>query len=636
MKRSLLAMAAVLALVTALLAPTSAQSAAAPYPNLNPGGPAALTERVPVNVVLIGYSRAAVDQATFRQGLASRYEPVVSSRLAYGVTEKLGITYRYDYRLRYTDQAYENRFFSQLKRLSVKKPLTEYQAKYNAQQRNAVDVTHNYEISAPAVERWLALNPPSGVNTRRNTVFLINWYDRADFRFHVYTKQNEPDPDTGFNFGAQQDKRKVIAWGGTTAKDEENGLRTTRRVWFHDQSAGPESWAGGWNVDDADLDGDLVPDYRIPPVWEYGHYRAASALPADLAKLTRYVALDLLFTTSPAFPVELPTPELARTINIDSNTYEGWPGVDASGRYIKPKLLLAELRELLRGRRLDYDSQDLPFSGQAKRCFDLLLTNQTCYPGAGFPAFANLYLQNRADLARTQDDGDSVDYEMPLFNYAVNSDNVPILGFADDNYVDGTQSFVFSFLSPAVTKAGYGLTTTMIHEVGHHVGLSHPHDGYDSASGTDFEPTGDFFFAWAGDESNSVMSYIDLNWDFSQFDQDNLYRFQSAAALEATNRLAAQALAGPRPDRARPYLAAANVSAGQARLAFAGHDYPAALRTATQAYRFALRGAQAAGVNTDAFQRQARRDRQADRRAEEIHQPGDFIDAFNEGPRGDR
>jgi hypothetical protein len=67
----------------------------------------------------------------------------------------------------------------------------------------------------------------------------------------------------------------------------------------------------------------------------------------------------------------------------------------------------------------------------------------------------------------------------------------------------------FSFVSPGIVESGYGLTTTMIHEYGHHSSMSHPHDGYGPATGVDFAPTGDSFFAWLGDESNSMMSYID-------------------------------------------------------------------------------------------------------------------------------
>ena len=87
---------------------------------------------------------------------------------------------------------------------------------------------------------------------------------------------------TGYDFGANRDTRKMVAWGGTTPDDEETGLgnRGVHRVWFYDLSAGPENWGGNWNVDDADLDGDDVADYRIPVSWEYGGYRKRSALPS--------------------------------------------------------------------------------------------------------------------------------------------------------------------------------------------------------------------------------------------------------------------------------------------------------------------------------------------------------------------
>jgi len=188
---------------------------------------------------------------------------------------------------------------------------------------------------------------------------------------------------------------------------------------------------------------------------------------------------------------------------------------------------------------------------------------------------------------------------MGLFNYAVETDDPTPLGFADDNYSDGTQSFVFSFINPVIVEAGYGLTTTQIHEVGHHVGLSHPHDGYDSESGTDISPTGDFYFAWHGTSVNSMMSYIDLNWDFSQFDQDNMARFQAAAYVEAANRLAAEALAARRPGRAYDELRRADSLVGQAERAFARHRYQLAWAAAGGAYRQAVEGAKEAGVDVE-------------------------------------
>ncbi|MBO3742267.1 hypothetical protein [Actinoplanes flavus] len=623
-------MTVVAAIVAASVGPAGSAAAAPSFGYLQPGGQPRLAEKVPVNVVFVGYEPAQVAKSGFLAELAGEYEPVVRSRLWYGVTEKLGIKYRYDYRLTYTGKPYEDQFFEQLAKLAKPAPLTAYQQAYNDQANNVLDIADNHTIDAPSVEKWLAFHPPAGVDTRRNTVFFINWYGRADFRHHVYTKTGEPDPDTGYDFGVQRESRKLIAWGGTTADDEETGLGATRRVWFHDLSAGPESWTSNFDVDNPDLDGDGVVDYRMPPTWEYatGGFRSPSALAGDLGKLTRYVALNLLFTTSPLYPPELPTAEPPRTLNIDNNTYEGWPGVDASAKYISPKLLVDELSELRWRNRFSHDLQDLPYDARAEECYLGALTGESCYPDTGYPALANLYLYNTENLDRALDDQGKVDYEIPLFNYAVGAGvDTPGLGFADDNYVDGDQSYVFSFVSPDVVASGYGLTTTQIHEVGHHLGMSHPHDGYDSATGVDYGPEGEFYFANAGDENNSMMSYIDLNWDFSQFDRDNSDRFLTAAYWEAANRLAATVPAG----KGRTALRAADLLLGGASKAFASHDYRAAYVLADKAYSTV---AAIPGVDAGAVSAQMRAEAEQARTSSKVHDTHEFIDTLApESPR---
>ncbi len=348
------------------------------------------------------------------------------------------------------------------------------------------------------------------------------------------------------------------------------------------------------------------------------------------------MALNLLFTTSPLYPVELPTSNPPRSINIDSNTYEGWPGVNASQKYIKPKLLVDELAELRWRNALDYDNQDLPYKGDAKRCYLQLLEDVSCYPELGYPAFANVFLQNTFQLARTKDDKGKVDYELPIFNYAVGADvGAPALGFADDNYRDGTQSYVFAFISPEIVESGYGLTTTLIHEVGHHLGLSHPHDGYDSATGVDYGPEDAFLFANAGDESNSMMSYIDLNWDFSQFDQDNSNRFLTAAYNEAANRLAADVLADPDAAKAQDELAAADKLLGEAKAAFAKHEYRSALVFGDRAFKKVAEGAAQVGVPTKIVTKDVTAKANTARTAAgPIHQGDEFIDSLEpDSPR---
>ena len=618
----------VVVLTGASATPAGAAAPSARYHWLNPGGQPRLVEKVPVNVVFLGYSPGQVGKSAFTTGLARRYEPVVRSRLAYGVTEKVGITYTYDYHLTYADRAYQDGFFRQLGRLAKPAPLTEYQQAYNDQAKHVLTITKNYAIDAPSVEKWLAYHPPSGVDTRRNTIFFINWYGRSDFKFHVYTKIGEPDPDTGYDFGQNRDSRKLIAWGGTTADDEETGLGSTRRVWFHDLSAGPESWTSNYDVDHADVDGDGVADYRMPPTWEYraGGNRAPAALAGDLGKLTRYVALNLLMTTSPLYPVELPTAPPPRSINIDSNTYEGWPGVNAAKQYIKPKLVVKELSELRWRNKLDTDQQDLPYDAKAEQCYVGVLTDESCYPESGLPSFANLYLYNDKNLARALDDQGRVDYEVPVFNYAVAEGvGVPALGFADDDWTTGTQSYVFSFISPEVVQSGYGLTTTQIHEVGHHLGMSHPHDGYDSETGVDYGPEGATFFAGAGDETNSMMSYIDLNWDFSQFDRDNSDRFLTAAYWEAANKLAATV----KSPKVRGDLTAADALIGLASTAFARHDYRLAYALSEAGYYKVVSAAKKSGVDPSSAARSLSSAAATARNTDKtVHSPHEFIDTL--------
>jgi hypothetical protein len=603
LKRSLALLGACALVLTALIGNAPAQSGPTNLEHLNPGAKANLDEQVPVNVVFLGYTPAQVDAATFSGVLPAVYRPIVRSRLFYGIRDYLGIRYTYDYKLEFASSNYENRFFSRLSSLAEPAPLTDYQKAYNEQKSNVLDVRDNHHIDAPSVEQWLATNPPQGIDTSENTIFLVNWWGRDDFVHHVYTKTNEPDPDTGYNFGVQNPNRKIIAWGGTPASDEEDGYGGEPRVWFYDLSAGPEAWTDNWNVDQLDLDGDGKTDYRMPPIWEYrrGGFRAPTALSRDLGLVARYVGIDLLFTTSPSFPPDLTPPALPSSIDLDSNTYEEWPGVDASQRYITEGLLVDELGELQPTASYSFDNQDLVFAGGSGRCYVLWLQERRCKPRYAYPAFANLFLYNALEKwPRLQDDQDKVDYEAGLFNYATREEiSAPILGFAGENYRDGTQSFVFSFVSPGIAAFGYGLTTTQIHEVGHHVGMSHPHDGFDYETRTNFYPSNRFYFAWSGNENNSIMSYIDLNWDFSQFDQDNMARFLTAEYITNANLITARILARGDSGAAADELGGADRLVGRAAERFGGHDYAGAAEAAADAYSLVLKAAEDAGVTVE-------------------------------------
>jgi hypothetical protein len=126
--------------------------------------------------------------------------------------------------------------------------------------------------------------------------------------------------------------------------------------------------------------------------------------------------------------------------------------------------------------------------------------------------------------------------------------------------------------------------------------MSHPHDGWDSELKLEYGPEGHSFFAWAGDETNSIMSYVDLNWDFSQFDRDNFNRFEAGGYIVNANAIAEDVLASPNAALGLAELNDADTEVGLTKASLAVHDYIAAFDHARQAYRHALRAATLASV----------------------------------------
>jgi len=324
-------------------------------------------------------------------------------------------------------------------------------------------------IDAPSVERYLAAHD-SG-DSRRYTIYFINWYGRRDFKFHVYTKTDEVDPDTGYNFGIQRASRKMIAWGGSVS-----------RAWFYDLSAGPESWTNNWRVDDDQS------EYHMPPIWEYrpGAYRPASRLTADLGLVARYVGIDLLFTSSPLYDPLVTSPDAGRSKVAHVAMLEDEAASNGL-RFIDRDFTRRELQSFEPYYPWRVGLTDTkPVDAGAKRALDIfanLLTVDDCWNDYG-TTFAQLFCYFSANLTKYIPRYHARDYVGEIFAYNTTAaslgDQFGLLGFADDNWVDGTQTHVFMFDAPEYRSLGFGFTTTAINEFGHHIGMSQPHDGYDS------------------------------------------------------------------------------------------------------------------------------------------------------------
>jgi hypothetical protein len=579
------------------------------FSGLEPGAFVAHKQTVPVDIVLIGFEPSQINRSDLAALLPATSAPRVRYPQFYGLNGRdLGLEYEFRYSLTRKTRQFEDRFFRFLG--SAAEPgsgigfagnPTVYMTGYNNQQENLVNVTGPVlYIDGPAVESWLENN----ANPRKNgyTLYFINWYGREDFRFHAYTKMGDPDPDTGVDFGNFQSSA-LVSWGGTRS-----------RSWFYDFSAGPEWNTTNWVVDTTDLDGDGGEEYRMPPIWEYaaGGYRDAGALGYDMGLLARYVAIDLLFAPSPLYDPLITAPgTLGRKI-ADVTMFEDDPassGLD----FIDTSVARNSWQQFQPYYRWRSALRDVdPIDTGAKLSLDIIAGNSTdhiagnstdhgCWVPFGDP-FAQLFCFFSEHLSDYVPSYPSRDYVAPVFAFNTTAaglgDQFGLLGFADDNWVDGTQSFVFAFDAEAYREFGYGFTGTIIHEVGHHIGMSHPHDGFDSETGVDFGAEGDFFFTWAGGESETVMHYLTLSTQFGEHNRDNMYRWEAAGYLNRANALAGDILASPNAQSVFIKLVAADALAAVAKGRLQKWDYLDAVERARAAYLTLVSAADDIGVSS--------------------------------------
>lgn len=567
----------VLSMITSpvLAAPTEGSSG-----GINPGQTQTFEQRVPIQIVFLGYDDDQIKKNQVLSQLPETYAPVVRYPQFYGLPGRdMGLNFKFDYKVTFANSSLTRKFFQYLGSIGTPGDPTLFQSAYNDMANNVLDVTGPVlYIDAPSVENWLAKNIPN-MNPRGYTIVYINWYGRSDFKFHVYTKTDVVDPDTGYNFGENRASRKIIAWGGSSS-----------RLWFYDLSAGPESWTANYDVDNADVDGDGAADYRMPPIWEYkqGGYRQPSALSSDLGLVARFVGINLLFTSSPLYDPLVTAPGFNGDKIVHIDMMEDDPasrGTDwINTTFVRNQLRSFEPYYDWRVRVKDYDPIDAG-SQRALQIFGGTLVEDDCWNSFGDP-FAELFCYFDGNRSIYIPEYQPEDYVAPIFAFnttgATLGNQFGLLGFADDNWMDGTQSYVFAFDAAEYRDLGYGFSTTVVHEGGHHIGMSHPHDGYDSELGLDYGAGGDFYFTWSGDESNTIMHYLDLSDEFGQFDRDNMYRYEFAGYLNWSSELLGQILADPGAGQYHRQLKDANKNADEALKAFKAWDY---LKAATKAYR---------------------------------------------------
>ncbi|MDV6374513.1 hypothetical protein [Deinococcus arenicola] len=597
---------------------------------LKPGEQATIRTKLKVNVVFVGYRQTApgqiatarqVDTRDFNQTLPKAYEAIARIPSSYGRTEPTGNAFDYQYNYVFADQGFEDSFFDYLGKNGKAAPVTVYQKLYNCQ--NDVDpatgdptcktpagninrvVDSNFEIDARKTEDWLANNVGRvGVKPGEYTVFMVNWFDRPDFKLHSYTRDDAADTDTGSPFGKKA-SRRLIAWGGSV-----NAAGPAQRVWFYDLSANPDVWTNGYDVTNADVDGYDVADYRMPPIWDYGSRKASLGygrkVSPDLALVTRYVALNLLFTPSPIYRAALTPPLSPEEIGLDVHVEQGKGAVTQSKVY-NTDLAQKRIAVLQPFAKFSTTVKETPLDGSLAdvyRCFfpDPEKPEDLCSPNYADAAGEKLFQYGVKELRQEYAGTPANKYLLPIYLFNDQTDSqAGLLGIAYDDGETGTQAFVYSFLTPSLNAAGYGFTDTSVHEVGHHLSLSHPHDGYDSEQNISYGPSGDFLYANVGDESASIMSYNDLSREFGQFNLDSQYRYLSAAYLNNTNAILELTRRAAKEGAVLGAATAADGLFAQAQTSYDALNYLDAATKAHAGYRAVLDAAKTAGVNVQAY-----------------------------------
>ena len=601
--------------IAAALALTSVRAihAAPEFTTFRPGQFHEINQDLDINIVFVGYQQGAgprdINEAAFRAGLPSRYRAIAIAPSLYIPSNEEddqiwnGNSYDYNYNLVYANQGFEDAYFNFLLANSTACGNSFYQDYYNTQQTRSLDVQNNICIGATTAEKWLAMNagPMLGVDTTKYTIFYINWYGRSDFRFHAYVPYDypDPDPDTGAFWG--QDELYMIAWGGTTPDDDQNGLGSLRRVWFLDLSAGPEYNISNCLLDPSEVFGIIGPGaYSMPPTWEYGNttaYRPFNDLSGDLGKMTRYVALDSLFTTSSAYSPALSPPKLPDNIQLDLTIFNGDPGTNPSD-FLNIDRVVSEVSDLQPTNSFTSDVSEKPFSGRLKDVYlcaypvTFGIPTTPCYgnrEGSGV-FFRDMFLYTR-DHELQYLEGDA-EYEVPVFTFFVPTEiEAAFEGQAVDNQIDGTQKYNY-VVNSTFDRETHGTTETTIHEIGHHLGLNHPHNGFDYQGFRTYSSTRPaFHYVWAGDQSDTVMSYLYTSNNFSQFDRDNMNRWMTAAYINQANKILAKIVASPRADQVSSLLSAADADAAAALVGYNNMDYLLAVGKSKSAFERVLAAA---------------------------------------------
>jgi hypothetical protein len=324
------------------------------------------------------------------------------------------------------------------------------------------------------------------------------------------------DPDTGIITDAEAAKY-MVAFGGA------------HRMMFVDFDAGPEHYTvanGGSN--------------GLKPLWTLD-LTSASGLAAAQTEMVGSVrlALEGRFTNSFLYTPFYHSALLFNVTIYSMDNSRSW------SQYLNTGLLQTAFSELdPLSTILQPRVREIP--GQSDQDFYNVLqssrysvqisatTSVTLYNNTMITDYIAHHLSKYASRNMILPDGSSVDV-IPIVVVAglENLDDllVGVVGSALPG-PDGSFGFIEAMTAPRLIAFGAGLSQTIIHETGHALGLSHPHDIYDNQFG--------MLHYWLNDFSSTPMSYCCAYFHYDTLAKDDLNQGFTATLFNRTLTLVKQ------------------------------------------------------------------------------------------------
>lgn len=553
------------------------------------GTVATRTAPLEIKVVLIGFDQSLIDKEYFKWNSPERrYQlfqiPGISTNTEYSLT----------YEYVFPDKTFTNEmvhFLNSNAKKELRQNVIWNMSHFKINTRYYWNYTHfpvrssNTFYAADGVENWLVQHQSDYGGVPKNGYALV----LADFSAHIPSatvdqfrlalqgKEVEFTPHfynktyEDSDLRIMLNRRYMTAWGGHS------------RLFFADLSAGPEEAAEQLPIQIASAANSIdlsnpygkawLNQYLADYVWGavYNLFAPDFVYPINFSSEYKVKVLIIDNRTDTA------DPPITKTFDPDAAAKElqvlvPWGRVTAEARYVRVADY-PELAGVIANSRSPATYGNAPYSPavDARPVYDWLSEN-----GQG-------HIKDFMEIKR-----DSQEYDIPVFAFAFTGDYQFGFTYKElvgqepefDRTIWGVALYDLVLISHATSDLkrgdtwrtdppqpgrGFGFTNTVIHEVGHMLGLMHPFQ-------TSYDPTENFVA--------SVMAYYPYEQGFSVFDRDALTRGQADQLLRATEQVLAET---PFLILNQPDIADARSKAESAEKAYSSMEYGDAVRYALDA-----------------------------------------------------